>query len=221
LSEEWREAITTDEGCRAAYRFLLTFTPQYGVEYDWVIKHAKEQYAVADTTFKGIDDKALTIINYLGGGAGLLTLGSVAGLAVDKVSEWVVLSTLPSFVAAVIAIVYAKKVRNPCCFGYPPTVSTACRATREFVDAKCAEASTIRQWELSSAMIRKAVNDKQRLLRNATMALMWAIILLAGPMLAGVIEKFCTSPPEARPVQLAPIEVKRLPVELEIKPFTR
>jgi len=108
-----------------AEQFANTFEPTNGVSYEWVCGYAKECYGTIQTAFKELEDKASSAITFLGSGAGLLTMGAavaVANPSVDRtVAEW----SIPSIIAALVALVFALKSRWTMACTYPPPINEA------------------------------------------------------------------------------------------------
>src|SRR4051794_18655891 len=63
-----------------AVKFHQTFVPKREVNYAWAVEHEKARYEFALKVFDDLDAKASALIGYVGNGAGLVTLGSIAGV---------------------------------------------------------------------------------------------------------------------------------------------
>lgn len=148
------------EAARAA-AFRESFEPKEGVDYEWVEDRAKEQYEEMHKAFDDLDAKATSIINYLSSGAGLFTLGSLAGVAAAKVPTTVIWCALPSMCFAVAAIVAALLARWPRRIFRPPAPDQMVKLAEHYPnDTKRARALMLPQWQWVTALLRAAVEDK-------------------------------------------------------------
>ena len=71
--------------------FHEEFNPVSGVDYGWVLARAKESFAHIDKAMEQVDAKASALINYFGGGAGVLafvTTAVILGLAAATAPWW-------------------------------------------------------------------------------------------------------------------------------------
>lgn len=190
LPDDIRRAALADPAVRAAVAFNDTFVPVSGIDYGWAVKHAKEIYATADAAFKQTDDKAAALFNYLGGGAGLVALGSAAGTAVGQLSPYVALAALPAIIAAALSLVFAAIARKPFEFAYPPSTASAARRMKHYADAALAEASLLGTWELATTMVQHSGDRKAAWLSTAVWVMVAAVSLLALPLITAVAIRF-------------------------------
>src|SRR5437016_7895 len=72
-----RRLVESSPELAQAAEFSRNFTPREGVNYEWVIAYAKDQWNSLETVFKQLDDKADGVIKYLSGGTGLLAIGTL------------------------------------------------------------------------------------------------------------------------------------------------
>lgn len=114
-----------DPYVRDALAFNATFAPDWGIDYQWVVRHAKEQYAAADAAFRQVDEKAGALVGYLGGASGLIAVGAVAGTSGGQIDARLVLTAVPAFAFAVAAVACATIARRPYGFAMPPTAADA------------------------------------------------------------------------------------------------
>jgi len=73
-------ACRRDPEYQEAHKSKETFSPKEDVDYDWVHEYALLIYDRFDQAEKALDAKAESIIKFLGGGSGLLTLGAIVNL---------------------------------------------------------------------------------------------------------------------------------------------
>lgn len=160
------------------------FTPKKDVDYGWVVAYAKDRHASALATFKGLDDKASAIITVLGSGAGLLTLGSLAGIAAAKVPPVVVLAALPSMLLAVLAVGFAAWARRPTDFYDPPSIDAAAELAE--LHDQAGEAAFLRQWHRTLEHNKPVSDRKATHVERATWCMVAAVALLFVPLLVSV-----------------------------------
>ena len=102
-----------------AEKFRDSFVPELGVDYEWVLTRAKDYFQSVDKAMEQVDTKANTIINYFGSGAGIMAFVAMAGVATNQVTVYTALATIPSFIAAIFAMVLATYARGAKSM-YPP-----------------------------------------------------------------------------------------------------
>jgi hypothetical protein len=174
--------------CASADRFKSTFAPQPDVKYDWVVGYAKDEYARAVEVFKRLDDKAAVVANYLGAGTGLLTLGSVAGVASATASPWIVLAALPAVALAMLALVCASAARRTAFRPAPPTIKDAIDYAEYFGDR--AEIHFLGLWHLTVEMMYPVLNRKAHLVNRSVSFFVWAVLALSLPLAVGLGVRF-------------------------------
>ena len=161
------------------------------MDYKWVVAHAKDQYARAMANFKTIDEKAAAIIGYLGGGVGALMVATVASLATDKADARAALLTLPSFFAAIAALVFAVLARRPYAIAFGgPTVEWATLAAGMLPTDGPGEAAALGSWCVAINLVSWFADRKARWLNTSTWALVVALGLLAVPVIGLIILKW-------------------------------
>ena len=69
---------TEHDAYKEAVRFKEKWEPEDEVVYDWTVEYAKDCYTRMETTFRYMDEKADSLIKYLGGGTAAVTLGTLA-----------------------------------------------------------------------------------------------------------------------------------------------
>src|SRR5579871_1263778 len=68
---------------KAALEEYRGFQPQEGVDYAALIDYAKEQFERYEKTDRSLDEKANSIITYLGGGSAVITVGALLSVKTD------------------------------------------------------------------------------------------------------------------------------------------
>ena len=177
---------------KTAEAFKETIKPVEGANYDWVWDYAEEVYDRLSKVYKDLDDKANDIIKYLGGGAGLFTLGAIAN--VNKDNALLMLSALPALACALLSIFFAVLARKPNENRTPPSVFSAFRFAGHYLDddgedSKKAKAIFLGQWHLACEAMGLAVDLKSRRVAWATWTFLLSIALLLVPFIVAICAK--------------------------------
>jgi hypothetical protein len=127
---------------QSAVDFRKTFQPKTDRDYAWVIEFAKDSYKELDETFTYLDEKADSIIKYMGGGTAVIAIGSL--ITINQIRPWFLFFLLPSFGYALRSIYLAVQARRPTTRPNPTKVTTAI----EFAEAyeKEAEPTFLGVW---------------------------------------------------------------------------
>ena len=184
---------------KSAAEFNLTFEPQEGVEYGWVVKHAREQYEEAKKVFELLDAKATAIITYLSSGAGLLTIGSIIAIATAKVSEVVVWCAVPAMICSCVALVFALRARRPLPVFPPAGAPKAVAFANHYKSAENAEAAFLSHWYLLTVLLRPIIGIKSWNVANATRLVVATAGLLILPLFAALLAP-APKPEEQKPL---------------------
>ena len=183
--------MTTDPDAEPD-KFRVEFEPDPAVDYGWVLKHAER---VADHDFavyRRLDDKAAAVLGYVGGGAGIFTLGSLAAVASDKVDAVVAAFALPSVIAAALSVGFAARGRWSVDTPGPTSIGGAIKYAHYFGGR--AEAAFLGQWNQASADMKPVLAGKARWVNLATAAFAAAIVLLTLPLVAGIVVRTRATP---------------------------
>jgi hypothetical protein len=160
-----------------AVRFKETFEPLPDGNYEWVGGHAKMLYAHYVAIFKSLNDKANSILGYLGAWLTLLAGWAITQKPAMKSAGWFA----PCVIAAIAAMICALMARRPNRTASPPSVSEACQYVDYFGDK--AEAAFLGQWELCIVIMRKVSAKKAHLVNWAIWLFFAAVLLLFLPFL--------------------------------------
>jgi len=203
---DFRKIAGKSDEVRNAFEFK--FAPLPDVDYAWVIKHAKEQFAAADSAFKTADEKAVSIMNYLGSGAGLFTIGSIAGLAANQLNPFVALAGIPSLLLAGLSLVFASLARRPYSAAYQPTAMQASERANLYDlhggTAIEAEASLVSTWHQATTLCQDATNRKAGWVSSATWMFVVSVSLLLLPLATAIGQKlfFPKNADDPKPMQV-------------------
>jgi len=176
----WPDYIPDDPDYRKAVEFEETFTPHSDRDYDWVWTYASENFGRLETMYKDLDSKADSIIRYLGGGTGLVTLGAIA--TISKETAPIVLWMVPSVLIALAAIVFAARARVPVKTPFPPSVEGAVKYVNAFDQQ--AKDTFLGQWHLTCEAMRLAIREKAWGVKWATRLFTLALTTLLLPFIS-------------------------------------
>jgi hypothetical protein len=168
---------------QAAQRFKETFTPQAGVDYRWVVEHAKATFEHLNRVRAVLDDKANDIIKYVGGGTGLFTLGALASITTRD--AYLVAWALPAMGFAFLSVLLAAAARKPSAALGPPDISGATDYAHTYKTR--AEAYFLGQWEPICTACRLANARKAAFVTWATRCYVGALGLLFLPVVVGFL----------------------------------
>jgi hypothetical protein len=106
------------EDYKAALEYYKSFEHKDGIDYSVAIAYARERYDRLDKTDKTLDEKADSIIKYLGGGSALITFGALISVKADSwqislLGLVALCSLMPSLFRAIRAVAYAIQGRRP------------------------------------------------------------------------------------------------------------
>jgi hypothetical protein len=164
-------------------QFNATFRPREDTDYTWVVEHAEKRYAERVTDFEYMDAKAASLLTYLGGGAGVLSLGGAVTLFTSPVSPWVVFAGIPAIVIAFVSMGYALVARRPVAILTPPAIREAAAYAASYEDPKVAMAGLLGQWDVATEDVRPETMRKTGLVRTASILAFIAVMALILPLL--------------------------------------
>jgi len=115
---------------KAALEYYQKFKHQEGVEYGTALEYARSLFDRYDKADKGLDEKADSIIKYLGGGSALITIGTLLSIKPDSPLNLIfalvaLVCLVPSIHAATRALHYAIMARKPRASATLPSVKFA------------------------------------------------------------------------------------------------
>jgi hypothetical protein len=178
----------------AAIEWRKTAAFRHGVNYAWAVKLAKDLHDYYEKSAKEIDDKAASVVGYLGGGTGLFTLGSVAAVGSGNAHWSVVVAALPSFLAAGLALHLAACVRRTHEFSIPSASSAVAYANfDEFIPPHTegktgnGEVEFMGQWHEAAAKVGAIVERKGALFDRSLRVFVIAVFSLILPLFTGIV----------------------------------
>lgn len=178
-----------------AVKFRKEFVPVEGADYEWVERYAQDRYRQLSADFDYHDAKAGFVITFIGGGFGVLTVGSLA--MPMAIPAWVVGSLIVPIVFALISLRYAIQSRRA--FDQPACPSVELAADHVSEHGPKGRAIFLGQLHWCCEML-KAVNDKKAALScSAGRFAFWSIALLAVPFALGVVWRASDKPASPQP----------------------
>lgn len=183
--------------------------PEIDVDYGWVLTRAKEHYAAIDKALEQIDAKAAVILNYFGGGAGVLAFVTTLGASSGTISIYVASAMIPSFVASIGAIIYASWSRGPEELFAGPGPDGCVTYIEHYRGIGPVESASRRAEYAMAGVWNTVCDDNSQVMQKKShrlrRALQWksvAIGLLLLPLFVAIIEKTVTSSPEPKPMRV-------------------
>jgi hypothetical protein len=162
---------------KKAQAFRLTFAPGEG-DYAWLIDYAKARYEAMNRIFQTLDEKADSLIKYLGGGTALVTFGTLAG--VNFFNAWLPFALLPSVVCAVVAVSWAISARTPTPVPNMPSVPSIQGYQPYFKER--AEAALVSSWEECAVSLELINQTKAKKVTRAGRWYFWSLAFLLIPL---------------------------------------
>ncbi len=131
-----------------AVDFFKNFEKKDKVEYGWIMKYAKDLQERFEKTDGKLDEKADSIIKYLGGGSALLTFGALVSIKPEKPETCLLglialVSLIPSLCFALLAVQAALRVRSPQSAATPPPLTKAVHLAENYASAEEAELNLV------------------------------------------------------------------------------
>jgi hypothetical protein len=183
------------------------FVPRAGVDYAWVVDYAEKQLAETFAVYRRLDDKAASILNYLGAGTGLLTLGSLSSAVLDKASLLVLIACVPAAAAGLLAMFWAARARMTKPLSHPPA-PTDLAAVVDWYAAQGepspdrARAASLRNLGRCLAANDAASEAKADLVNRSMRVFVGAVALLMLPVAVVVCEKAWPTGPKPLQVEI-------------------
>ena len=170
-----RKKVTSKAEYRDAIVFAQTYNPREGVDYEWVICHAVEEYARLEKISEVLDTKAHSLIGYMGAGSGLIAF--VFTYVTEANNLMSAMHVFPALVAMLAGIVYAAKARSP--EAVPGPLHT--RDAFEYADglSTIARVSFAAMTGAAAIGMKLANEEKARLIRAAFRSFVFAAAWLA------------------------------------------
>lgn len=195
-----------------ALEYARKFDPTNGQSADsppnfaWVKEHAKAKLEEAHSEFEILDNKADSIIKYLGGGTAIVAIGTLANT--NRFNAWLVLLLVPSLVLAIRAIYYATKARMPIAVTKLPSVQSAIEYAK--YHAVQAEDRFLPTWQVACIGMETVLALKAEYVTLASRFYYRAILLLLLPIAIWPFAVWFWTPNSPR------VELSAPPAKIEI-----
>jgi membrane protein required for beta-lactamase induction len=163
----------------AALSFAQTYAPKSGTDYGWVVEHAEREYARLENIAEDLDNKADSLVRYLGV---LVTAISVSFTYLLKFGDEKVFYGLPSLLLMLGSIVCAVRARMPERQALPMETKTAFAYADAYSNDYAKASSAAMTWAASTWI--RLVNEKKGALIQWAFRLFVASIvwLVAAPV---------------------------------------
>jgi hypothetical protein len=173
------------EAHAAALKFRNEIAVDVGKDYAWVAEYAKTLWAYREASYKTLDEKADSIIKYLGGGTGLFAIGVLS--KIDVKNAHIAAFALFPLLAGIVAVFLAIYARIPMFAPDPTDIKTAKEIYADGRGSKEeAIAAFLGQWHYLCECLAM-VNDKKAFVVMCATWLYWfAIALLAVPLVVAI-----------------------------------
>jgi hypothetical protein len=186
LAGKRRATTVKDETFEDAVKYLNSVEGKPGVDYEWALEYAKLLWEDWNNTFNVLDEKAESIIKYLGGGTGLFALGVLS--KIDSHNAHIAAWSFPTVIVALLSVFLAMWTRKPFQFPELPSIRNAKEAYADAIETKeAAVGAFLGQWNLACEKAKWICDRKAALLNWSTWLYFAAISLLLLPLLAAVI----------------------------------
>ena len=177
LSGLWiQEKVRKSKQYKEAVQFANSYEPKKGKDYGWVLKHAVKDFECSDDRLNLLDEKADSLIGYLGAGSSLIALA--LGYGASTTTKIVVAATLPALPFLLAATIYAILARSPGALPALPTAYDAIKCNDAYEGE--AEARFAAMVSASSAASMIATKEKARLVRRSFILFGLAVFVLVG-----------------------------------------
>jgi len=183
---DWiKKLAESDAEYQHAVDLAQHFEPRQDVEYGWAMDYGLRAYEWYSHALDVLDQKADSLITYLGGGVGLLSMVA-AVLSLDK-SRILAATLLPTILLGLWAIRLAAGARAPALLPFPPFPDKALRYSEFFeVRERAVGAFTAKLHEATIAAWI-ALDAKGNRIRAATRCFIWATGLLLLPVFGALL----------------------------------
>lgn len=187
-SSEYQEALN----------YYQQFQQQEGVDYSEAIAYAKETMDRCLSTEKCLDDKADSIIRYLGGGLAFVSFGTLVSIKTDSSKNaafplLIITTLLPSFILGLLAVLNAIKCRQPANAATLPSIKFAVEMT-EYHKSK--DKIELNLWlilyPISEAIFHRNLR-KSKTLEKSHVYYIWSMGCLLFPVGSAAIYLYCCS----------------------------
>ena len=155
-------------------------------DYEWLVDYSKYLWEQRVRIFTTIDEKADSIIKYLGGGTAIFALGIIA--KADSSNYFLIFWCLPAVLCSLGSILFAVIARMPRGVpSLPPIIQVINEYVEVYENAKAAQTAFLGQWNLACVDMKLICHRKSWFLGWATWLYLFAIALLILPLLVAAI----------------------------------
>lgn len=194
--------IKGDARLLEAARFVEDFDPDPDVEYGWVFEYANKRWDEQLAIYQKLEDKASSVITWVGGGTGLFAVGVVSSVSEGKLVGWPALLILIPLAVALVSVVFAIIARCATEMNYwLPAVQDA---TEWAGFSKKGQTRRLVEWNLAIAYLKKKSRERATRINVSLWLAFSAVASLTVPLVAAVVAKWPTAYPPATIPHAAP-----------------
>lgn len=180
--------INSDNQMKAAALFADGFTPDpekvAAGEYDWVVEYAPKLWDARFAIYQKLDDKATSVMTWLGGTLGLLGVGLTLAVSDGRVPWQVAVAFLFPLAAAIAAVVVAWRARVARRI-YPVPYVKLC-LDRVAENGKGARVAVLGVWHIAITRLGRVTGERSWLVDVALLLSMLAGVLLVVPLATAI-----------------------------------
>jgi hypothetical protein len=185
-------SVESNEDHVFAANFMEEFRAKPNIKYGWVSSYARDLWDERKKVHSLVDEKADSIVKYLGGGTGIFAILALS--KVDINNAYLIGWALPAVLCAIISLFFAALARRPTFSPNLPTVDSAIGYAEEDENEEIGKTNFLGQWTLACEDMRLAIEIKSRYLVWSSRFYCIALALLLLPLAAA----FCMPPPSSR-----------------------
>lgn len=120
--------VNESQEFKNAWDFQKSYNPESGLDYRWVADHSVEEFKRLSRDVDSLDEKADSLIRYLGAGSGFISLGTLLAKEQSVTPLFPIL--VPTLCFLLVALCLAVIARKPQFYPAPPYT----REAFDFVD---------------------------------------------------------------------------------------
>jgi Type II secretion system (T2SS), protein G len=190
FQHNWESVVEECEAYRNAKDFLSNSVAVQGVNYKWVADYAKYLWEDYNNDYSAMDEKAESIVKYLGGATGLLIIGVL--FKVDAANSYIAISTIPAVICSLIAIGLALMAKQPAPFPRLPSIQQTKTYSDYHKEESPAVGAFLGQWNLACETARLICDCKAGLLKKTMIAAFSSLVLLLVPLVVAICLAGCS-----------------------------
>jgi hypothetical protein len=179
--------IQSEPALKSAAEWLQNFAPNPDVDYKWVCEFAKKQWETRLGVYQKLDDKASSIVNWLGGGTGFFAIATTVAVVKGELTALVGTFMLFPIVTALVAVWKALVAREGQDFYAVMDVRLATEWAESFHPH--GEAASLAEWHPTLTSLKTVCTERSRRVNDAIWWAFRAVLLLLFPFVVAIIQR--------------------------------